>query len=329
MKKIVPETHQCVIDKLDRKILHELELNSRRSYSRIAKKAGTSKEVVNYRIKRLVEENIITHFFTEINLAKLGMQLYKIYFQFQNVTDKKEEEMYRYFTEELKIPWIVTCIGRYDMIMSFGAKNIVHFDDHLAKIMNRFSDYIPNREISTTLFFNTYDRRWLYPTNEIRRTTVGGDIEQPKIDQMDYKILAHLSDNSRIHVLDLAKNLKLTSGAIINRMKNMEKSGIINRYRVGLNYKKLGKEFCKCFIYLSNKASAKEKELISYCETLPQMFTIIKMVGSWDIELELIVNNLDEFHTIMRDIKNRFDFVRSYESVIISKEYGINYFYFV
>ena len=82
----------------DRKILAELEQNSRQSFSEIAKKLRTSKEVINYRVKKLVNDGIITRFFTEINLHQLGLQVYKIYFQFQNVTDAREEEMYQYFT---------------------------------------------------------------------------------------------------------------------------------------------------------------------------------------------------------------------------------------
>lgn len=316
-------------DKKDFKILAELEKNSRQSFSEIAKKINTSKEVINYRIKNLEEEKVINRFFTEINLAKLGMQVYKIYLQFQNVTDEKEEEMYKYFTQTLKIPWVISCSGKYDMIISFGARDINHFNEYLTKIMNKFSNYILNREISTTLFFSTYNRKWVDNSKEIRFTTVGGNIEKPDLDKKDYKILAYLSDNSRIQVIELATKLRLTSSAIIHRIKNLEKSKVINAYRTGLDYKKLGKEFCKCFVYLKSITSEKEKRLIEYVEKLPQIFTIIRCVGSWDFEFEFNVNNFTEFHHIMRDLKNKFDFIRGYESVIISQEYGINYYNFI
>ncbi len=316
------------LDALDRKILAELEENSRQSFSQIAKKTRTSKEVVNYRIKNLLKAGVVTRFFTEINLAKLGMQVYKVYFQFQNLTDKKEEEMYRYF-EELRIPWVVSCSGKYDMIISFGARDIAHFDEYLTRIMDRFSEYILTREITTTTFFNTYNRKGLFPAEKIARTTVGGEITQTELDRVDYIILASLSDNSRVPIIELAGKVHLSSGAVIERIKKMEKQGVINAYRIGLDYKKLGKEFCKCFIYLKSKTSEKEKNLIAYVEQLPQTFTITKCVGSWDMEIEFLVDNFIEFHSIMRDLRNKSDFIRNYESVIISKEYGINYFYFI
>ena len=313
----------------DKKILAELEKNSRQSFSKIAKKLKTSKEVINYRVKNLVKQGIITRFFTEINLHKLGMQVYKIYFQFQNVSEIKEQEMYDYFTKTLGIPWVVSCSGKYDMIISFGAKDINHFNEYITKIMNKFSKCILNREISTTLVFTTYDRKWIDSNLKIRGTGVGGDIVDNKIDKKDIKILANLSDDSRVSIIKLSKELDLTSGAIINRIKNLEKKGIINAYRIGLNYKKLNKEFCKSFVYLSNKTSEQEKKIIEYVESLPEIFTLIRCVGSWDLEFEFNVDNFTDFHKIMKDIKNRFDIIRGYESVIISKEYGINYFKFI
>src|SRR3989344_1977077 len=199
----------------DKKILAELEQNSRQSFSSIAKKLKTSKEVINYRVKNLVKQGIITRFFTEINLHKLGMQVYKVYFQFQNVSENKEQEMYDYFTKTLKIPWVVSCSGKYDMIISFGARDINHFNEYITKIMNKFSKYILNREISTTLLFTTYDRKWIDSGVKIKCTGVGGEIIDIKLDKKDMKILANLSDNSRVSIIELAGKINLTSGAII------------------------------------------------------------------------------------------------------------------
>ena len=52
------------LDLKDKKILVELELNSRRSNNQIAKKVNLSKEVVKYRIDRLLEKGVILRFKT-------------------------------------------------------------------------------------------------------------------------------------------------------------------------------------------------------------------------------------------------------------------------
>ena len=54
------------IDKKDMKILANLFVNSRQSDSSIAKKVRLSKQVVNYRIKNLIDKGIIKTFRTII-----------------------------------------------------------------------------------------------------------------------------------------------------------------------------------------------------------------------------------------------------------------------
>ena len=51
------------IDLKDRKILYQLDIDSRQSYSQIAKKVGVSKNVLVYRINKLIEK-IFIHLLT-------------------------------------------------------------------------------------------------------------------------------------------------------------------------------------------------------------------------------------------------------------------------
>ena len=48
------------LDLKDRKILYELDMNSRKSNTEIAKKVGLSKQVVGFRIKKLIDEKIVS-----------------------------------------------------------------------------------------------------------------------------------------------------------------------------------------------------------------------------------------------------------------------------
>ena len=59
------------LDLLDKKILFELDLNSRQSNQEIARKVRSSKEVVSYRIKKLEENKVIFKYLTILDPAKL------------------------------------------------------------------------------------------------------------------------------------------------------------------------------------------------------------------------------------------------------------------
>ena len=68
------------IDLKDKKILFELDLNSKITYSALSKKVGLKQETVRYRVKRLQDEGIIYRFITIIDSVKIGIRFYKIFF---------------------------------------------------------------------------------------------------------------------------------------------------------------------------------------------------------------------------------------------------------
>jgi len=63
----------------DRKILYELDLNSRQSFQKIGKKVRLSKESVFYRIKKLEEEGIIQRYSTMVDVGKLGYTNFRFF----------------------------------------------------------------------------------------------------------------------------------------------------------------------------------------------------------------------------------------------------------
>lgn len=60
------------------------------------------------------------------------------------------------------------------------------------------------------------------------------------LDSTDLKILKELNKNSRIKTSHLAKKINLTSPAVSERIRKLEETGIIERYRIEVNLEKMG-----------------------------------------------------------------------------------------
>ena len=61
------------MDELDKKILEELQLDSRNSFTKIAQKIGVSTATVSDRVKKLTEKGIICGYTAVLNTSELGM----------------------------------------------------------------------------------------------------------------------------------------------------------------------------------------------------------------------------------------------------------------
>ncbi len=64
-----------LIDDLDGRILSELSLDSRRSYSDVGKDVGLSTAAVHERVRKMVERGVIERFSLQIDPEKVGLHL--------------------------------------------------------------------------------------------------------------------------------------------------------------------------------------------------------------------------------------------------------------
>ena len=91
------------LDLLDKKVLFELDINSRQPISKLAKKLKSSRNVIEYRIQRLVERGVIKNFYPMLDAGKLGWMVWNVYLEFQNIIPKTEKQILNYLIKNNKV----------------------------------------------------------------------------------------------------------------------------------------------------------------------------------------------------------------------------------
>lgn len=312
-----------MIDRIDKKILFELDSNSRLSNQKIAKNLHLTKERVNYRIKKLIKNKVITRFFSEIDFSKFGYYGYKIYLQFQDINKKKEEEIWQYLSKHPNAIWMVKCTGKWDAIFGFVAEDITEFNDILLEFLNKYGQYVQNKQIVTNISHYIYSRKWLVDSQANFITKFGGKIEKIKIDKRDRIILRELAKNSKTPVIELSEKTGLSAPQVLYRIKNLIKKKILISFKIDIDLSKFNYQFCKVFLNLKNISIKKKNNLIKFCVSQKNITALSEVIAPWDIELEFEVENFNQLMDITSELRNRFsDIFRNFESVIITKESG-------
>jgi DNA-binding Lrp family transcriptional regulator len=318
------------LDVKDRKILHELDRNCRQANSEIGRRTRLSKEVVKYRIDRMIENDIINRFHTIVNYFKLGFFKYKLYLSLKDVNSKKIEEISQYFNNHSKTEWIITCTGRWDMIVSFIVRNVNEFDDEIQLVMNKFSQYIKEKAVTSTLYLAHHRREYLRDSPMPERKAIvfhtSAD-KQEGIEDIDMKILKIISNNARMPVREIAEKINATPRVVQYRIKRMEKRYIILAYKVHIEPKKMGNIFCKAIIYLASSERERLNQFVRYCSSIPQAVWPQRVMGTWDFEIDLELENYDRFQGIIFDLKEKFsDIIQKNEFIIVTKEFKLEFF---
>ena len=178
----------------DKKIILELDNDARQSNSQIAKKVGLNKQVVNYRLNKLVKEGVIKNFRTIINAELLGFNYHDIFIKRQNFSPEKEKEFIEYIKSCDFVSWFIESSGQFDYIIAIFSKNLIQFNNHLSQILAKFEDYIEDYKILTII--EAYKLKYKYLTDkeiELPKPIYAGKVEEEKtsikLDKEDLQIL--------------------------------------------------------------------------------------------------------------------------------------------
>ena len=297
------------LDLKDRKILYQLDLNCRQSNTQIGRKVGLSKEVVNYRIKRMQDLGIIKGFWTAINSLKLGYYAFRIYINFLDVNPDIKDKIIQHFKNYKNVWTLQTAKGPVDLGAVLWADDVYNFSQFWNKTLDRYGNYFENYTVSILTQINCLKKSYLV-SNDYKKSDrefykincVGNPVE---IDKMDYQLLNEIAINARISLVALSEKLNSSSQVINYRIKNLMKKGIILAFRVTIDISKLGLQSCIIDIYL--KDHTKGKQIENYIKGNPYVENIMDITIGWcDLNFELMVKNIDSLTQLIDEIDSRF-----------------------
>lgn len=296
------------LDLKDRKILYHLDLNCRQSNAQIGKKVGLSKQVVDYRVKRMEEDGIITGYWTNIDSYRFGYQVYRYYLITQNASFSKKEEIVRSISD-YKNTWVTGQIkGNYDIAAVIWVKSIPEFYQFWDKFNEKYGDYIAEKIFSVYLEADVYPLSYLlgndFPKEDRLNPQHNGAKNPIPIDKQDGILLNEIVTNARISLLELANKLNCSSQATNYRLKQLMKKEIIQGFHVGIDTDAIGYEHYKVDIWL--KEVSKRRKLWKYIQEFPYVTFINTSAGYADIEIEFNIENLDRLLEYMNDVQEKF-----------------------
>ena len=322
------KTTKIKLDLKDKKILSLLDENCRYSNSQIASRVGLSKPAVEYRLQRMQKNNVIFNFFTLIDFTKLGYSQYKLYFKFQNASLEDEKRIIEYFSKQKNIIWIASLRGKWDLAISALARNNFEFGSILKEFMNKYSKFILEKDILLTEYSPLYSRDYLSGKKN-KEFLYGIPSKTYELDEEESLILKGLSTNARINIIDLAEKIKLSRDIINYRLKKLLKDGIIVQFSIYPNLKNIGVNHYKIIFRTINFDEKAEKELKHYVASHKKATQLLKLIGSWDIEIEFETESEDELHAILTEIRQKFSrVIRDFDIIRITNNYKFDFFPF-
>lgn len=307
------------LDEIDRRLLSELSENSRQDYATLSKKLQLSRDRVKYRMRKLEQSRVIQGYSTLINPSRFGVSLYKTYMRVDN--DKARlTKLIEYLHKHPRTYWVAECYGHWDLILVIFAHTPREFQDIQDEMLSKFKDIILTFRVYIIVDACFFSRTYLSGMS-IERFAVGGAEEWRTLNALDFRILKLLSSNSRASYSEIAASLKVSPSTVRYRIERLEKEEIIASHQVDLDLSKLGRSYFKAQLYLAEYSSRMEDELRAYCKSNPCIVFLIKQIGDCKLELELEVENFEQYNEILDGLRERFrGFIRNIETIGLRKQ---------
>ncbi len=312
------------LDAYDKRILAELDRDSRSSLRRLSKMVRKSKQFVKYRIGKMEKLGIIKGYKAIVDMSKLGFFTYRFYVKMQQLTRPAEQQFMNYLMKDERIWEVARIHGKWDFAVFIGVKSVNELQEAWQNIVSIFKPKILSYEFvvySPVYFFN---RRFFADREEEIVERVYGIGKEEKYDALDFEIIKNFADNARQPLTQVAEKCHVTIDTVIKRIRKMEKNKIIVGYKLDLDVEALGFVGYRVDLYLSS--TRRNEELFNYCKNHKNIYLVIKSIGGGDWEMTVVVKNFYELLKIMDEMQQKFnDVIKNYEYFNFSTYHRLTY----
>lgn len=141
-----------------------------------------------------------------------------------------------------------------------------------------------------------------------------------KLDDIDRAILDLLGTNGKMGNKELANEIGLTITPTYERVRRLERDGVIKGYRAIIDQKRIGKELhVHCHISLKNHFTDSIKEFEARIVELDEVVACYNIAGDYDYTLEVKTENMDAYHDFIRNTLSSINNIGNIQSAFVMK----------
>ncbi len=143
----------------------------------------------------------------------------------------------------------------------------------------------------------------------------------PDLDRIDRKILDLLQREGRMPMTELAQQIGLSTSPCSERVKRMEREGVITGYHARVSPKALGKTL---LVFIEITLAAKSEEVFDKVrkelQNVPDVQECHLVSGSFDYLVKARLGGMDEYRSLLGDILKKLPVTAQSHSYVVMEE---------
>ncbi|MVM29961.1 winged helix-turn-helix transcriptional regulator [Spirosoma sp. HMF4905] len=136
------------------------------------------------------------------------------------------------------------------------------------------------------------------------------------LDDIDLRLLTLLQQNAKLTIKDLAEQLGMTTTPIFERIKRMERDGVIDSYVALVNAEKVGRSLVVfCNVSMPDYTPENINEFEESIRQMPDVLEAYHLAGTIDYQLKVLMHDIKEYAQFLQQLA-KLPMVRVHSSAI-------------
>ncbi|PNQ72769.1 AsnC family transcriptional regulator [Hanstruepera neustonica] len=141
------------------------------------------------------------------------------------------------------------------------------------------------------------------------------------LDTIDIKLLDYLQQDSKQTNKELSNKLNLSVTAVYERIRKLERSGVIDKYVALINKQEVNKDFVAfCHIKLVQHAQEYVTKFEREVANLKEVAECYHISGDYDYLLKVVVSDMEDFREFMVNKLTSINHIGSTHSMFVINE---------
>lgn len=141
------------------------------------------------------------------------------------------------------------------------------------------------------------------------------------IDQLDRRILSELASDGRASMHTLSQSTGLSRSAVFNRVRRLEREGVITGYHAHLDRQKLAIQIrAFCNVSLQKHSASYLEQFENAIGAFDEVKACFHIAGAFDYLLEVHSHNMEEYHGFISKRLAAMENIGKVESMFVMRE---------
>jgi DNA-binding Lrp family transcriptional regulator len=294
------------VSEVQAKILKELLVDGRQTDSEIAEKIGSTKVVVKKNYEKMEQMGIIIGATTHVNYKSFGYKA--VAYILISVDPKQENLLIEYLQKQPEVFSVNRrgVKGNIDVVTILKTlEQLNEFKDNIKRHFFVFemktAIWTDVKEMNENLTIIPENRKNAEETTNYQAKTLKINPQKVFVDQIDLKIAAKLSENGRVSMESLSREIGISSDTAKRRYRKLKENGVL-KVTIQINPIKIG--YQAICIFFAGISSEESFSIIKEISKIPDVISIMKTTGDYDLQIWVMIKSIGQLLSIQEELQN-------------------------